>query len=311
MEFTFKNSDKFFGDNGLTSTSANFLANKAKELVKSLELSNFSLISTEVEMLSTGRTAIVKKGKTKQEFEEIKSNLDKTAKLNSLIAWLREAIKAKEFQLEEVENFGFSTWMRVFYPNISLINYGAEVKDNPQPEKPSFSVDKYIVENFSVKDINEYLMLNSTCAVIGKFIHPDGVFSRERARAFEEEGQVYIENKDGMPLVYTKGLSVPKEEIDKTFFNLQELHREFQKRLNKIRFDVERELQEQKDKYQKEYSRYQSIEYQNDTLINAAKAKFMEEFENWKIDNLNKIRDKKIIIPNDLKEIYDQVSKIS
>ena len=127
MEFTFKNSDKFFGDSGLTSTSANFLANKAKELVKSLELSNFSLISTEVEMLSTGRTAIVKKGKTKQEFEEIKSNLDKTAKLNSLIAWLREAIKAKEFQLEEVENFGFSTWMRVFYPNISLINYGAEV----------------------------------------------------------------------------------------------------------------------------------------------------------------------------------------
>ena len=154
-------------------------------------------------------------------------------------------------------------------------------------------------------------MLNSTCAVIGKFIHPDGVFSRERTKAFEEEGQVYIENKDGMPLVYTKGLSVPKEEIDKTFFNLQELHREFQKRLNKIRFDVERELQEQKDKYQKEYSRYQSIEYQNDTLINAAKAKFMEEFENWKIDNLNKIRDKKIVIPNSLKEIYDQVSKIS
>ena len=86
----------FFGESGLTTTSANHIANIAKEkyqlLLKQLETitlynTNIGLIGSEKQPLSYGMETL----------SNVKPSLETIAQLKSLIAWLREAIKGEAF----------------------------------------------------------------------------------------------------------------------------------------------------------------------------------------------------------------------
>ena len=86
--------DVFFAENGLTSTSANHIANLAKEAYQNLEneLNSICFYTTKVSLLGTSTKEVLHYG---NQLIDV-TKLDKIAELKSLIAWLREAIKAKE-----------------------------------------------------------------------------------------------------------------------------------------------------------------------------------------------------------------------
>ena len=44
----------FFGESGLTNTSANYIANKAKEFITSLTTEEFNLYNTDLKLLTNG-----------------------------------------------------------------------------------------------------------------------------------------------------------------------------------------------------------------------------------------------------------------
>ena len=92
----------FFKEGKLTSTSANYLAEIAKERVKTLEekLSNLKFYSENVQLLGTPNKHILSHGIQLKDID-IEDILDKISTLKSFIAWIREALKAKSKLLSE------------------------------------------------------------------------------------------------------------------------------------------------------------------------------------------------------------------
>ena len=90
----------YFGEQGITSTSANNYANKAKEYVKKLtkELENIEFYSTFVNVIgnNASNSECLRVGQHKEYLDSLEDKIKDIAEANSLIARLREAIKAKE-----------------------------------------------------------------------------------------------------------------------------------------------------------------------------------------------------------------------
>ena len=96
-----KKDEIFFAENGLTTTSANHIANIAKEKYQVLmkKLTGLDFYDSKVVSLMGSSEALLSEGIT--DLSNIKKDLLDIAKLKSLIAWLREAIKAKEVLRKE------------------------------------------------------------------------------------------------------------------------------------------------------------------------------------------------------------------
>lgn len=157
---------------GLTSTSANHIANLAKEMVRGIEVSLEALVlySTSVALIGNDSDKTLTIGATDEELEAIPHKLRTVAKAKSLIAWLREAIKAKERLLKEAEAY-------------SLEEYCKD-RDIEMPKAPvmrnMLSEDDYYA-SLSVAERNRYYELETLAAVIGESIHP-GAVSPMRAK---------------------------------------------------------------------------------------------------------------------------------
>ena len=85
----------------LTRTSANHLANMAKEAYQQEEttLTNISFVSTSIELLDSTCVKVIKKGKTLGDLLKFKDSLTKISKYKYLIAYLRESIKSLDEEL--------------------------------------------------------------------------------------------------------------------------------------------------------------------------------------------------------------------
>lgn len=97
----------YFSENGLTSTSANHIANLAKEYYQTLEtkLDNIKFYDEKISLISSSDYKLLRGGITASTLEETTSDLYKIADAKSLIAWLREAIKAKDNLLREIKRY--------------------------------------------------------------------------------------------------------------------------------------------------------------------------------------------------------------
>ena len=96
----------FFAAAGLTSTSANHIANLAKEYVQaqSQELENVEFYNSFLTIIGSDKQQRVQRGWDKQQIEGIADQLRKISLANSLIAWLREAIKTRTQMLSDSHN---------------------------------------------------------------------------------------------------------------------------------------------------------------------------------------------------------------
>ena len=92
---------------GLTSTSANHVANLAKEMVRVLEttLASMVLYSASVALIGSDTENKLNMGAAADDLTDMPRKLRTIAKAKSLIAWLREAIKAKERLAAEAANY--------------------------------------------------------------------------------------------------------------------------------------------------------------------------------------------------------------
>lgn len=88
---------QFFGDKGLTSTSANHIANLAKEAYERLEakLNTTSFIRETITVIGSTAETTVKLAQTGL-ITSAPNILKEICEYKSLIAWLREAIIEKE-----------------------------------------------------------------------------------------------------------------------------------------------------------------------------------------------------------------------
>lgn len=282
----------FLNESGITSTSANHVANMAKEAYQATEeeLAQIQLYDYSISLIG-GEQTLLKAGSGILYLSGLKEKLGFIAQLKSLIAWLREAIKAKQAvvsAMEEMSNEALAA------------TEGIEMPERPV-SKARLTEDE-IVAQWDVKKRNRYYSLDTQCAVIGSFIHPKGAFSRARkdyANALVEPHKVEANGRD--TLIYTKTPTVRVEDVDAVFFALQKSYREKQAELNSMKHEIE--LGIQKDDQEKTVQeRAEVTEYLSKMEgINAN----LKVIRNKKLEELRAL---KIVIPEQLKPIYQKVA---
>ena len=285
----------FFAENGLTSTSANHVANLAKEFVQDedTQLNNIRLVNCSVSVIGSSEKTQICKGIDDKWFDFFTDNVVDVYEAKSLIAWLREAIKAKEQMLRDIDNTGIETW--------------AEENDITLPVRPSkrdTSTRESLIAALDIKERNRIFRLETQAAVIGKCIHPDGQFSKSRKELHERlNNPISIKGEGRDALVYTYEPSCDYDKVNDTFFELQKWHRESQAELNGILYKIDEQVRNEEISANTDYQ----IALQD---YREQYEKVSVQFKLWKEQMAKQISSLKIAIPNDLQKIYERVSKL-
>ena len=280
----------YFGEKGLTSTSANFIANKSKEIFEGIqrELNEFTFVNVTYKVAGT-EPILVESGKSLEWLNTKIAELAKIGKLKALNAWLREAIDAKEKAQNDLRNKDMFRW---------LCEKGEKGMERPGLETVS---EDDIINQMSVGERQKYLELEAQAANIGKIIHPDGSFNKARKTVKDQMGKQDVSGVGTPSLtVAAYSSSIPVEEIDKVFMQLQEQFRSIQAELNGIKHSINEKMTKENDRLLAEY-RAKCNEY--DSWFKAKSAEHAQET----INEIQRISDLKIIIPDNLQEIYNFV----
>lgn len=284
----------FFGENGLTSTSANFIANMAKEYVQNIQdkLNDLNPFTKTIGIIGGNSPTIVEMGITS--VEGLEKKLDSVSKAYSLIAWLREAIKAKQNLTNELNRYKLEDYCKdnnIDYPE--------------KPKSPSYLTEDDVIATWNIKERNRYYYLGTKVAEYGKFIHPNQPFAlmRKKLSKHQQEWVEYEESgRDTIITDYTP--TIPLKDVDKEFYILQKIWREAQAELNGMKHKIQLILDEDCSTKNAAYST-QLREYTD--KISVLNAQYTEAFQ----EKMKRINNLKIVIPNDLIDIYNEVKSLT
>ena len=285
----------FFSEdgNGLTSTSANHIANLAKEMIQEMEtqLAELTFYSTTVTLIGGSGPNVLNQGTTDADVEATVGKLHRIADAKSLIAWLREAIKAHERLLTENSRLSLADYVK---------EQGIELPEPPRAE-PTLTEDEY----FASKSMDErcrYYSKETLAATLGKAIHPGGVFSDAR-KALQEKAQKphNVEGNGRDTLIYSYSPTVSGELVEDVYFRLQKQYREAQAQVNAMKADCRKAMEESAIASKTEFTKAMSAWTAERKLVEARHAEYIQR-------KAKDIANLKIRIPESLREIYDTVS---
>lgn len=279
------------GEKGLTSTKANEYANLAREVVKEHEqfLRDINLSTTTMSCISVDNKHIIKQGITLEQFGTISSRLKEIAEYNALVAWLREAIEAKENLLDEVNDMSIYHWC-----NQEGIEY-------PHSDCP---IDVDLVNNAekaTVKEVAEYHIANAIASVYGQFIHKDGIFASKRDQLFKDiNNPISVSGEGRDSVIYEVIPSISVEEVQRLYLELQEYWRAEESHLNKMKYDWNTADQLERQKVYGEIKLWEEEQSQKRTEI-------LNWFKVWKENRIKELQNLKIMIPNSLYPIFERL----
>lgn len=290
-----KNVSVFFGEQGLTETSANHIANLAKETLKKDEadIAAISFVHTQVSLINVNSRADVSLGFDESECRSIADKLEHVTKVKSLIAWLREAIKEKNRLHDNVDGEEYAKFLK---------EWSESHEDNEKIEDAL--TEQTYLETLSIAERCKIFSLQTEAAIIGKVIHEKGALSKAREemlkvkRAPSEIVQSGLNN-----LIYYYEPSVSEDVVDELYFALQKKHRSIQAELNSYLHK------------QEEAIRQSQIEHSQKLAANVERKKNNDELmrHTWSEESKKRHRDissLKIIIPNQLRTIYEEIQNV-
>ena len=284
----------FFAEKGITSTSANHVVNKGKELLKSEQaiLDNINFINTNVSLLSGGESKIITKGKSVDSFESIHKTIAKIANLNAMSAWIHEAIKAKTEILEYVQSLSIDKWAK---------DQNIELPNAPGKEFPITESD--VIGTWDVAKRNKYYVYESYCSLVGKFIHPKGAFYEAKAQmnnALQNPSKVEGTGRDAIIYSYEPSMLVSDVNAEYDWLSTELRHKEAE--FNKMKQEIIDVITEDKlakaQKFDDAYAKY------IDTMES-----IKNKFDMWKTKTVKEISALKIYLPQGPKQTYDEINK--
>jgi Skp family chaperone for outer membrane proteins len=267
-------------------------------------------------------------------------DLHKVGKLKALISWLREAISEKESAGKLLKQTSLEMWLR--NQNIPVMEVPEmEDVDMSDMEKPlrikpilrTFTEDD-IMAKWSVGERQHYLSLEAEVSNIGKIVHLKGPFNKARKEMHSLSGKTEVLGEGQASLtVKTYVPSADIKEVDKIFLSLQEEHRRLQAELNGIKHDISvkltklnadalaefrKEDAEVNETYKAKNAEYEAVYKQrsmeNLKKYNDEKSEYDKwynsvsaQHNSWMLNESQRISDLKILIPNNLLEIYNLV----
>lgn len=285
----------FFGENGLTSTSANHVANMAKEYISNIEeqLNDIVFYDTSVSLIG-GESTVTGHGIGEMDVLAIPAMINTIMDAKSLCAWIREAIKEKDRLIKVINRMDIGDYMKE--NNIVLAN--------EHPVRPDEWTDEDIINELSIKERNHYYELQTKAAVIGKFIHKGMPISNARQKlmdVIQNDSKVVGTGRDAMIYKYTPTVNL--DSVENMFFELQKMHRSYQAEFNKLAHEISETKTKRNVELMNDYSEKLS-KYNNEIeMIN-------QKMYMWKKDKAYEVSQYKIVIPDKLKEIYERINSL-
>lgn len=292
----------FFENGFLTSTEAQNICNIAKEAVTNEHerLSAVSFYDTEIASIISPE-AFIKTKISPNDISWISESLDKIGRYNALNAWLKEAIKAKEEAMDEVDIMDVTTLD--FY------------EDYIKPEEPTIGYDSFdeeqVMSEWSADKLNRYYTLNSEAAVIGKYIHDSGAIAKARKDLVNKMANPSTVSGQGRETIVYKYIpSVDTEVVEGIYMSLLAKHRKLNAELNSLKAEIKETINKKnieasiafRDKHTEwEYkiSEYYSLVKQRDAKINE-----------YKISEKERISKLKINVPSSLMDTYKEIKAL-
>ena len=292
----------FFENGFMTSTEAQNICNIAKEAVTNEHerLSAVSFYNTEIASIISPE-AFIKTKISPNDISWISESLDKIGKYNALNAWLKEAIKAKEEAIDEVDIMDVTTLD--FY------------EDYIKPEEPTMCYDSFdeeqVMSEWSADKLNRYYTLNSEAAVIGKYIHDSGAIAKARKDLVNKMANPSTVSGQGRETIVFKYIpSVDTEVVEGIYMSLLAKHRKLNAELNSLKAEIKETINKKnieasiafRDKHTEwEYkiSEYYSLVKQRDAKINE-----------YKISEKERISKLKINVPSSLMDTYKEIKAL-
>lgn len=285
----------FFAEKGITSTSANHVSNKGKELLKSEQavLDNINFVNTTMSLLYGGNSKVITNGmKADDSFEYMHKTIAKIANLNAMSAWIHEAIKAKTEILEYVQSLSIDKWAK---------DQNIELPNAPGKEFPITESD--VIGTWDVAKRNKYYVYESYCSLVGKFIHPKGAFYEAKAQmnnAVQNPNKVEGSGRDA--IIYSYEPSMPVSEVDAEYDWLSTELRHKEAEFNKMKQEIVDAITEDKlakaQKFDDAYAKYA------DTMES-----IRNKFDMWKTKTVKEVSALKIYLPQGPKQTYDEINK--
>ncbi len=288
----------FFGEQGLSSTSADFIANLAKEMLRKDEsrIGNINFVCEQISAFTNPVKSDVSIGMGEDEVRNIPAIMERIMRLKSLIAWLREAIKAKERLLKEVED------MEIGGKGWDELGLGEEPK-MPHSTCNEMTKDDYMAK-LSIADRNKMYSLQTKAAVLGKILHKDGALETARERLYSIMTKPReVESKGLNNIIHYYEPSVDSAVVDEVYFKLSAEYREAQASLNAYLHDMEAAIKQSKIDNVRSYLHEEEEWNRKMSLLHT-------KLTAWKAEESRRIGKLKIVIPNSLRPIYEEVQKV-
>lgn len=289
-----KKDEIFLGENGLTTTSASHIADLAKEFIRSLEeqIDGISFTNCSIHLMGSNDYQPITIGSSIDDLKDIANKACRIAEAKSLIAWLREGIKARNNLFTELEEMSVRDYCSLLgreYPTAKDI--------------PMYTEDDEIAK-LSIKDRNRYFSMQTFASTFGKIVHPNGSLSTARKQLQNKISNPNLVKGDGRDsIIYSYSGSVPQETVDEEYFKLQASHRAYQAEFNKMAHEISERVLVQQNKDEAE--RMIILENQNAVI-----AILLKEFEIYKESEVQRLSKLKIIIPDELSNIYTVVNSL-
>ena len=294
----------FFGENGITSTSANHIANLAKEQVRAVheKLASTRFYTETVGLLTSSKEAVVRKGWPADAVESLPTLVNEIAQANSLIAYLREAIKEKDKRMKEATEYMDIDARKAVQDKFQEFRFLA-------PVKQKYPTEEQVKQTWSVGEQEKYLSLEAEAAALGKFIHEDGHFSEARIDLMNKlNNPSKIDLNGSETVIHTYTPTVSLETVDSVFNSLQVRYRTVQAELNGMKKRIQDTLDEEKLRIDQEYAKAKREYDQKQRELEREQQDIENDEEIHRKELLKEVQNLKIVIPNRLKPMFDKLS---
>ena len=292
--------DIYFGEEGMTSTSAQHVSAMANVMVQDVKqhLMGLRLYEKSIRVIGDVECKVEEVNNT---LPEISEGVKQICKANALIAWLREAVKEREQAQQYIQDMTLDKWMEL---------QGIEKPASPVPPmmpKINFQDYKTILDTgLSVKEYNRFVELNSALAVYGEMIHDKGLLTRQKnelARIMQNPTEVKESGRDTIITTYKVDVNIGTD-LDKLYTELQSEYRKLQAEKNGIEAKFSNMAMAYHTRKMEEWKAAKA-QYDRDlTRVNSELVGIQTRMQEWKKQRMEELAALKIIIPNDLKALY-------
>lgn len=285
------------GEKGMTSTSANKMANLAKERNREdmLMLENLRFYSDVMTLLvNPSEKVVLTEGRPgdSEEFAKIREALLRVARFNAFVAWVREAISAKEQLFNRTKSMSIQDWCKI--QGIDL------------PEEPPFNMDSEAHEQRAAgkADIDEmarYFINQAKAAALGQAIHPDGPIDEARRALIDSSLTPSRKEGTGKDIVIiTRQPTATTQDVTSFYMSLQSDWRRAESAVNEAKNKWATADTELSIELHNDYSAKRS-DYHNEI------ARIQAEWDKWKLEETRRIGKLKIRIPAALQPVLNEL----